>query len=109
MEVSDLKSKAIPRQPMRSLRYNNGCAKELLASCKYFRVDRMLLNTEGRKMPDFRAESNSFHTLLGTNGCGVIFGEGLSLNFFKGDCIFVPADSMQLRLHGKAQILDVSC
>ncbi|WP_022766629.1 type I phosphomannose isomerase catalytic subunit [Butyrivibrio sp. XPD2006] len=109
MEVSDLKSKAIPRQPMRSLRYNNGCAKELLASCKYFRVDRMLLNTEGRKMPDFRAESNSFHALLVTDGCGVIFGEGLSLNFFKGDCIFVPADSMELKLHGKAQILDVSC
>ena len=35
--------------------------------------------------------------------------DDFTLNFFKGDCIFVPADSIQLYLHGKAQIIDVSC
>jgi mannose-6-phosphate isomerase len=117
LEVSDLSSTTAPRQPMRVLKYSNGCAKELLARCKYFQVERMLLNTEGRKMPSFTTGENSFHVLLVTQGCGVISGENSGadsddkffLNFFKGDCIFVPAGSMTLNLHGKAQLLDISC
>lgn len=109
LEVAKLTSSAAPKQPMRVLKYDNGCARELLTRCKYFQVERMLLNTEGRKIPAFKADSNSFHALLVVDGCGVIFGDDFTLNFFKGDCIFVPADSIQLYLHGKAQIIDVSC
>jgi mannose-6-phosphate isomerase len=109
LDVARLTSSAAPRQPMRVLKYNNGCASELLTRCRYFQVERMLLNTEARRMPGFRTESNSFRALLVVEGCGVLFGEGFSLNFFKGDCIFVPADSIDLRLHGRAQILSVSC
>ncbi|MDO4805474.1 MAG: class I mannose-6-phosphate isomerase [Lachnospiraceae bacterium] len=29
------------------------------------------------------------------------------LRFYKGDCIFVPADSVEIRIHGQAQFLDV--
>lgn len=29
------------------------------------------------------------------------------LPFYKGDCIFVPADSVEMRIHGQAQFLDV--
>ena len=110
LEVANLKSSLAPRQPMRVLRYKNGCASELLTRCKYFQVERLLLNTEvHRELTDFRTESNSFHALLCVDGCGVLFGEGFMLNFFKGDCIFVPAESIPLKLHGKAQILNVSC
>lgn len=109
LEVANLKSSVVPRQPMRTLRYKNGAASELLTRCKYFQVERLLLNTEGRKMPEFRTGSNSFHALLVVDGCGVLFGDGFSLNFFKGDCIFVPADSISLKLHGRAQLLNVSC
>ncbi len=109
LEVANLKSSVSPRQPMRVLKYVNGCASELLSRCKYFQVERMILNTEGRRLVDFRTGRNSFHALLCVDGCGVLFGEGYMQNFFKGDCIFVPADSMSLKLHGSAQILDVSC
>ncbi len=109
LEVANLKSSVVPKQPMRVLKYKNGCASELLTRCKYFQVERLLLNTEGRILPEFRAEANSFHALIVIDGCGVIFGDGFSINFFKGDCIFVPADSAIMRLHGKAQMLDVSC
>lgn len=101
---------AVPRQPMRLLRYHQGCASELLTRCKYFQVERLLLNTDiYRKMTDFRTEKNSFHALLCTDGCGVLFGECFMLSFFKGDCIFIPANSIPLKLHGKAQLLNVSC
>ena len=109
MEVAKRSSSAIPRQPMRVLKYRNGYASELLSRCRYFQVERLLLNTEGRRMAEFRAEENSFHALLCVEGCGVLFGEGYSRNFFKGDCIFVPAESVPLGLHGKAVLLNVSC
>lgn len=109
LEVVKLKSSAVPRQPLRVLKYRPGYASELLTRCRYFQVERMLLDTQNRKMAGFQTGSNSFHALLCVDGCGVLFGEGIMLNFFKGDCIFVPADSIAMKLHGKAQLLDVSC
>lgn len=97
---------------MRVLKYRRGWASELLTRCKYFQVERILLNTEiHRDLTDFKTYNNSFNALLCTEGCGVMVGgdEGFVLNFFKGDCIFVPADSIELKLHGKAQMLKVSC
>ena len=110
LDIACLSASNAPRQPMRVLKYRPGCASELLTRCKYFQVERLLLNTEvHRKLTSFRTGNNSFHALLCTEGCGVIVGEGFSLNFFKGDCIFVPADSIPLKLHGKAKLLNVSC
>ena len=110
LQAANLKSSNAPRQPLRTLRYRKGCASELLTRCRYFQVERLLLNTEiHRTLTDYRTGTNSFHALLCTEGCGVLFGEGCMLNFFKGDCIFIPADSVPLRLHGRAQLLDVSC
>lgn len=110
MEVLNFRSSAVPRQPMRVLHYRGGWASELLTRCKYFQVERVLLNTElHRELVRFRTGENSFHALLCVDGCGSISGAGFMLNFFKGDCIFVPAESIELRLHGKAQLLDVSC
>ncbi len=110
LNVMNLKSSDAPRQPMRVLNYKNGAASELLNRCKYFQVERLLLNTEiKRSLMDFQTGPNSFHALLCVDGCGVLYGDGVMLPFFKGDCIFVPAESIPLKLHGKAQILNVSC
>ena len=110
LEVAKLTASSAPRQPMRVLKYRNGCAGELLGRCKYFQVERMLLNTEiQRNLAAFQTDSNSFHALLCTEGCGVLFGEHVMIPFFKGDCIFVPAKSIPLKLHGKAQLLNISC
>jgi len=109
LQVANLHSSAVPRQPMRVLRYQNGSASELLTRCKYFQVERFLLNTESRKLASFQTGKNSFHALLCVDGCGVLYGDDVMLTFFKGDCVFVPAESVPLKLHGKAQILDVSC
>lgn len=110
LAVADLKGSSEPAQPMRVLKYRKGCASELLCRCKYFQVERMLLNTEQhRELVDFQTRENSFQVLLCTEGCGVICGEDVMLNFFKGDCIFVPANSIPLKIHGKAQMLNVWC
>ena len=109
LNVANLKASAAPRQPLRVLRYRQGCASELLCRCQYFEVHRMIVNTEQcRRLVGYQADTTSFRVLLCTGGCGAIhFGDEEALSFFKGDCIFVPANSVKLRIHGKAQFLDV--
>lgn len=108
LAAADLKGHAPVKQPMRVLRYGQGCASEFLCRCRYFEAHRLLINTERfRQLVPYRADSESFRVLLCTSGCGMIFWGESSLRFFKGDCVFVPADSAELRLHGRAQFLDV--
>ena len=111
LEVANLNSSAAPRQALRVLKYRPGCATEFLCRCKYFQVERMLVNTERiREMVSFQTTGLSFQVLLCLNGCGTIsYGENEMLRFFKGDCIFVPANSISMKIHGTAQFLKVSC
>ena len=107
LDVAQLSGVSEPRQPLRVLKYRKGVASELLCRCRYFEVYRMLINTERRQTVTYFADSVSFKVLLCIGGCGTISCEGLSLNFYKGDCIFVPADSEVLNIHGQAQFLDI--
>lgn len=110
LDVVKMNASDKPRQPMRLLKYRKGCASELLARDKYFQVERMLLNTGASgDLVAYKTEKNSFHTLLCIDGCGSILGDEFMLNFFKGECVFVPADSIELKLNGNTQLLDVSC
>lgn len=107
LDVANLYSSAEPKQPLRVLKYRQGVASELLTRCKYFEVYRMIVNTERRQTVHYRADELAFRVLLCVNGCGTISYEGGNLPFYKGDCIFVPADSVTLTIHGQAQFLDV--
>ena len=110
LEVADLNGSPAPRQPMRVLQYRCGWASELLCRCRYFQVERVLLNTERHKnMVTVQVGTMSFEVLLCIEGCGVMFFGGEALPFFKGDCIFVPANSMEMKIHGNASLLKVSC
>lgn len=107
LDVANLKGSAEPKQPLRVLKYRQGIASELLTRCKYFEVYRMIVNTERRQKVHYRADEIAFRVLLCVNGCGTISYQGGTIPFYKGDCIFVPADSETLTIHGQAQFLDV--
>lgn len=107
LRVARLESSVEPRQPLRVLKYRRGAASELLCRCQYFEVYRMLINTERRQQVSYRADELSFRVLLCIGGCGSMSFRQKELKFYKGDCIFVPADSAELILHGQAQFLDV--
>ena len=110
LDVADLKAADNPRQPMRVLKYRRGWASELLMRCKYFQTERIILNTETtHEMVDFKTDGTSFQVFLCLSGCGSIIGEDFNLSMFKGDCIFIPADSVRFKLHGNAQLLKVRC
>lgn len=109
LEAANLRREEEPRQAPRVLRYRRGYASELLCRSPYFEVHRILINTERcQGLVRYRADSLSFRALLCLQGCGALLMEnGNTLLFFKGDCIFFPADSAEVRLHGRAQFLDV--
>lgn len=102
------------RQPMRVLYYKKGYASELLCRCKYFEVSRMLVNTEVlRSTINFQSDSLSFRVLMCLDGCGSIrFDQDGTIewiDYYKGDTIFVPANSVVCKIHGKSQFLDIRC
>ena len=111
LEVADLKRAGAPVQPMRVLRYEPGVARELLCRCKYFEVHRMLINEETGKGIRYMSDSLSFRVLLCIDGSGSLTykdgGEVIEVNITKGSCIFIPADSVKIKLHGKLQLLDI--
>ncbi|MCQ2519713.1 MAG: class I mannose-6-phosphate isomerase [Lachnospiraceae bacterium] len=119
LDVADFSSAKEPRQPMRVLNYRPGVASELLCRCKYFEVHRMLVNTCMGQRVTYRADSLSFRVLLCIEGSGsityskseekkVISGQEQGLiNITKGDCVFVPADSVEMVIKGNMEFLDV--
>ena len=109
LQAARLKAGKVPAQPLRVLKYTIGSASELICRCPYFEVHRILINTERcRQMAEYQADSTSFRVLLCLDGCGSIYmDEEVALHFFRGDCIFVPARSVKMKIHGKAQFLDI--
>jgi mannose-6-phosphate isomerase len=110
LAVANLDAMPEPRQPMRLLRYSGGTASELLCRCRYFQVERVLVNTEQhREMAVFHASPDSFEIFLFLNGCGSLFCKDSMVQIFKGDCVFIPAGSADIRLHARTEFLRISC
>ncbi|MFV0363039.1 MAG: type I phosphomannose isomerase catalytic subunit [Suipraeoptans sp.] len=110
LDVLSYSKDKFPYQPMRVLRYSQGCAKELLCRCEHFNVERMLINVEENDTRvKYQSDMNSFHVLLCIEGGGGLYEKRNKLEFKKGTCIFIPANSSQMELFGNATFLIVSC
>jgi uncharacterized protein YjlB len=40
---------------------------------------------------------------------GCTCGDESMLQFFKGDCVFVPAGASEIRLHARTEFLRITC
>ena len=156
LDVVDLRQKPLPEQLQRACEEHDGYSVELLEQCKYFRTERIHLDTllsekqpasgvsvssvqdmpvdahektvdnasaemsqdaSSRWMTDekaveavrFSTGPESFEVLLCVDGSGTLRGEDVELSFRKGDCIFVPADSIDLEISGTSELLKVTC
>ena len=107
LDVANLNSSIEPKQPLRVLKYKPGIASEMIGRCKYFEVHRLIINTERRQQVWYHSDKLSFRVLLCVNGCGTMSFSNEVLYLYKGDCIFIPAESVDIRLHGKMQLLDI--
>lgn len=106
LAVADLSGSQDVRQQLRLLRYRPGFAQESLSRCRYFAVDRCLLNADGIAMPPL---PESFRVLLCLDGAGQVQEAGERLSFQKGDTLFIPATTPELTLSGRAEFLLVRC
>ena len=110
LDVMNLKASSQPRQPMQISRYRRGMCRRFLFRCRYFEVSLLSVNTERiRELALMRADQASFHVLVCTDGCGSALWQGGSLQIFRGDSLFIPADSVPIRLHGKMELVDIHC
>ena len=75
-----------------------------ISFCKYFNVKRLIIN----KPITCYAGEDSFHALLVTTGDGYITHQGNRLNFAKGDCLFIPANTGEYEISGNCEVL-VTC
>lgn len=110
LDVADFTESPEPRQPMRILKYSPGCAKELLCVCRYFKVERLIINSDNGNNYCFSTSRISFEVFLCIDGNGIFqFGSKKIINFRKGDCVFIPANSVSIVINGKAEFLTISC
>lgn len=110
LEVMNYKASKDVRQPIRVHKYKKGYSSELLCRCKYFEVHKEKINTKNSKeIFSFQTQSNSFHVLLCIEGYGTLIANEEKIPFVKGDCIFTPANSIELKIDGIADFLNVNC
>ena len=99
-----------PKQPLRVLKYKKGCAQEFLCRNKYFNVERMIINTENcGEIVTLQTDELSFMVLLCTKGDGTISYNEDVLNVKKGKCVFVPANSIEIKINGRLEFLKITC
>lgn len=107
LAVANLKKVDSPRKEVEDTQIMPGLTKELLASNKYFEVYHMILNTQPDCGVSFMADEDSFRTILCVEGEGCMKFGSEEILFAKGDCIFVPASSVNISLYGNARVLDI--
>lgn len=74
---------------------------ECLASCKYFNVNRVVLEN-GKEALD---TEGVFHSVLCVDGEGEIICGGYSYRFEKGDSYYLPAEIGKYEIAGRATVL----
>lgn len=107
LSVAKLVPSIEPRQPMHIIKYKPFCADELITRCEYFEIHRILLNG----VMNFSSDSESFRVLLCIDGRSVFqFGaKDEKLFVEKGQCVFIPANSCEIKISGEASFLDTRC
>lgn len=85
----------------------NGMETKEICKCQYFDVYKDKLDSiEGIELKN---DNKSFRVFLCIEGNGKILYNDDSIMFYKGDCIFIPANSVQMKISGNAEILNINC
>ena len=107
LEVVDLnKAEKIVHEKILYINENGMETKEI-CKCKYFDVFKDRLNNN--QSIEMTVDNRSFHVLLCIVGNGTITYDDEKITFYKGDCIFVPANSVKMKITGNAEILNINC
>lgn len=105
IEVMNMNVSPDIKQAQRIIHFYPGCSTELLCRCKYFEVNRIQVSKE----VSFSVMDESFQVITCLEGKGEIHMKDSndSLNFTKGDTLFIPANSGRCVIEGKATFLKI--
>ena len=103
LAVMDFNASPVVRQHQRIIQYTPGMAKELVARCRYFQVER-LCTSQACSIPITRA---SFLVLFTVAGMGVIASGERCIRIRTGDTVFVPAQDKTLSISGNLELLSI--
>lgn len=82
-----------------------GTGRQLLCSCKYFKVEHLIIGGS----VDFEVDKRSFAVFMLLDGAVNLSCCGPELEMIKGNTAFVPAASGKLTLRGNGDMLLVQC
>ncbi len=74
---------------------------ETLAECKYFKVKKA--DIDGKRQ--FTAGTDSFVSVIVTEGTGVLAMNGTEIQLKPGDSIFIPAQASDFEINGRCQVI----
>ncbi len=100
LEVSKLSMSEISDSQSKEEKIENG-SKRLLASCKYFTSERLIINGQVKLFVDER----SFVSIVSVAGSGRIIGNDNTAEFLAGDSIFIPAGTGEIVLEGDTVLI----
>ena len=105
LEVADLNGGKDIIRPMSILKYKKGENRRLLSRCKYFEMEKLSIYDE----IEYRSDELSFRILLCIEGSSILSFEDEIIECNVGKCIFVPANSVNIKIRGRAKFLDIRC
>lgn len=100
LEVSTLAPAAADNGSKAEVRYD-GYSDKTLSSCKYFTVRRLRIQSSAA----LRADTESFRSLIITEGSADIIMGSTVLSVTKGDSVFIPAQDSDYTINGECEVI----
>lgn len=95
----------LPTKNIAKSNLNNGYFIEELCCCEYFTVNKINIETNMLIKVDF----SSFQVLLCIEGTGKIYSQNFSMEFTRGQCVFLPAGMGECKVEGNIELLNIIC
>ena len=80
---------------------HEGFSVTRLAECRYFTVDKVEVDSKAA----LTVSTDSFKSIIVTDGSGVLTFDGESVDINKGDSIFIPAQDAEYSVSGKCELI----
>ncbi len=106
LDVIDYKNENEDFKCGEAVKYSEGYISKKVCECENFKVYKENINS---KNIAFNTNKESFQVFLCINGSGKLDFDGQFIDIKKGDCVFVPADSVKITISGDFEFLRVSC
>lgn len=101
LSVMNFNAAPTMRQQQRIIQYTPGMARELVARCRYFQVERLQV----AESCEAQRTKETFYVLLITNGAGTVQTNAGKLPVATGQTVFVPAAEGNLLMTGNMEAL----